>query len=355
MKTTASTGHPARALGQAAPSSGSRLRKRALLWFLGLFALLLAAAVASAGLGEIRIAPLDVLRAAGGSGIADHILVVQELRLPRIAMAMLVGASLAVAGAILQGVVRNPLAAPDVVGISGGASLAAAAFLTLIPGAYSIQLLPVAAMAGAVAVSSIVYMLAWKRGVQTFRLVLIGIGVAMLMNALTTFMIMMAPSTYTAGAAYLWLTGTIYGTSWMNVTTLLPWTLLFLLLAATHVRHLNAQLLGDELAAGIGSAVQRGRISLLLISVGLAGSAISMAGPIGFVGLLAPHMARRLVGSLSGRLLPVAGVIGALIVLLADTAARTVFLPHDIPAGVLTSGIGAPFFVYLLYRTRKSR
>ncbi|MFC4098570.1 FecCD family ABC transporter permease [Paenibacillus xanthanilyticus] len=355
MKIAAPKVHPAQALEQAAPLAGGRFHRRSLLWFLGLFVFLLAAAVVSAGLGEIRIPPLDVVRAAGGAGLADHVLVVQSLRLPRIAISMLVGASLAVAGAILQGVVRNPLAAPDVVGISGGASLAAAAFLTLIPGAYSIQLLPVAAMIGAVLVSSIVYLLAWKRGVQTFRLVLIGIGVAMLMNALTTFMIMMAPSTYTAGAAYLWLTGTVYGTSWTNVLTLLPWTALFLLLAAGHVRHLNAQLLGDELAAGIGSAVQRGRISLLLISVGLAGSAISMAGPIGFVGLLAPHMARRLVGSLSGRLLPVAGVIGALIVLIADTVARTVFLPHDIPAGILTSGIGAPFFVYLLYRTRKSR
>ncbi|MFB9325767.1 FecCD family ABC transporter permease [Paenibacillus aurantiacus] len=355
MKSATNKVHPAQGLGHAVPATGSRFHRRSLLWFLGLSAFLLAAAIVSAGLGEIRIPPLDVLRAAGGAGLADHVLVVQSLRLPRIAIAMLVGASLAVAGAILQGVVRNPLAAPDVVGISGGASLAASAFLTLIPGAYSIQLLPVAAMLGAVAVSSIVYLLAWKRGVQTFRLVLVGIGVAMLMNALTTFMIMMAPSTYTAGAAYLWLTGTVYGTSWTNVLTLLPWTALFLVLAAGHVRHLNAQLLGDELAAGIGSAVQRGRISLLLISVGLAGSAISMAGPIGFVGLLAPHMARRLVGSLSGRLLPVAGVIGALIVLLADTVARTAFLPHDIPAGILTSGIGAPFFVYLLYRTRKSR
>ncbi|MBW7474908.1 iron ABC transporter permease [Paenibacillus oenotherae] len=332
-----------------------QLHKRLILLFLVLLAVVAGSMVVSTGIGDMYINPLDVWKAVLGQGLPDHILVVQTLRLPRIVIAIMVGASLGVAGAMMQSIIRNPLAAPDLIGVTGGASLAAVTFLTYLPGLYSIHLLPVAAMIGAVAASALIYMLAWKRGVAPVRLVLVGIGISALISSLTTMLIVMSPTIYAASSAYLWITGTIYGTSWDNVLSLLPWTTVFLLLAVLSVRELNIHQLGDDIAAGTGSAVQRKRLLLLGICVILAGSAVSMAGPIGFVGLLAPHMARRLAGPSAGSMLPIAGLLGGLIVLLADLVGRTAFLPHDIPVGVFTAGIGAPFFIYLLYRTRNAR
>lgn len=339
----------------SALSFSIQLHKRVVLLFLLLLGVAALSMIVSTGIGDMYIAPLDVWRAVMGEGHQDFILVVQTLRLPRIVIAVMVGASLGVAGAMLQGIIRNPLAAPDIIGVTGGASLSAVAFLTLLPGMYSIHLLPVAAMLGAVAASIIIYLLAWKKGVRPVRLVLVGIGIASLMSSLTTVMIVMSPSIYTASSAFLWMTGTIYGTSWDNVLSLLPWTIIFLFLSVFCIKELNIHQLGDDIAAGAGSSVQRKRLLMLAVSVGLAGSAVSMSGPVGFVGLLAPHMARRLVGPSAGSVLPIAGLLGGLIVLLADLVARTAFLPKDIPVGVFTAGIGAPFFIYLLYRTRHAR
>ncbi|MWC29958.1 FecCD family ABC transporter permease [Paenibacillus sp. MMS18-CY102] len=313
-------------------------------------------ALVSAGLGDYRIMPMDVLRAIRGIGTEEQVLVVQTLRLPRILISMLAGAGLAAAGTILQCIVRNPLAAPDIVGITGGASVGAVFFITQMPGLYDIRLLPVTAMAGALIAALLVYVLAWKRGVSTVRLVLVGIGIAALLSSLVSMLLIMAPSSYSASSAYIWLTGTVYGANWDNVRTLLPWMVPLLILAwFAGGRALNIQQLGDDIAAGAGSAVQRQRLWMLLLAVGLAGSAVSMVGTIGFVGLIAPHMARRLVGASAGGLIPASALIGACILMGADLVGRTMFLPHDVPAGVFTAAIGAPFFIYLLFRTRNAR
>lgn len=314
----------------------------------------IASLMLSTGLGDMKIAPKDLLRTILGRGSEDHTLVVKTLRLPRIITAMLVGASLAASGAILQGVIRNPLASPDIIGITGGATVAAVAFITFAPESVSIRWLPLVAMCGAAVISFVIYALAWKRGVTPIRLVLIGIGFASLLSALTTFMLILSPVT-SATEAYIWLTGTVYGANWENVRTLAPWTLILLPLSFVYILHVNVQQLGDDIATSMGSSVQRNRFILLLISVGLAGSAVAVGGGIGFVGLIAPHIARRLVGASFGSLLPVAAFVGAVIVVLADLIARTVFMPLDVPVGVLTSGIGAPFFIYLLYRNRNAR
>jgi iron complex transport system permease protein len=171
--------------------------------------------------------------------------------------------------------------------------------------------------------------------------------------AATTMMILFNPRG-DAGIAYLWLTGSIYATSWGNVLTILPWTLILLPLAFLLSRHVNILQLGDEVATGAGSAVESSRLLLLLISVALAAAATSVAGGIGFIGLLAPHMARKLVGPGFARMLPVSVLLGAILVLLADLAGRTLFLPLDVPVGVFTSAVGAPFFIYLLYARRNS-
>lgn len=306
------------------------------------------------GLGEIKFSPMEVVDTLFGKGSEESTLVIYTLRLPRIIVALLVGSSLAVAGAILQGIIRNPLASPDIIGITGGASVAAVAFITYLSGTVSIRWLPAAAIVGAGLVSIIIYTMAWKRGVTPIRLVLIGIGMASAMSAITTMMLVMSPI-YSASRSYTWLTGSVYGSNWENVLTVLPWTVAFLPLAFFFARNINVQELGDEIATSVGSPVQRHRFKLLFISVALAGSAVAVGGGIGFVGLIAPHMARRLVGPSFGGLIPVTALIGGLMVLIADTVARTAFLPLDIPAGVFTSGIGAPFFIYLLYRTRNNR
>lgn len=311
-------------------------------------------AVVSTGLGEMYVSPWHVLLSLFGSGSEDYVMVVQKLRLPRILTGMLVGASLAASGAMLQGIVRNPLASPDIMGITGGASVAAVGFLTYFAGTVSIRWLPVAAMIGAAIVSAALYLLAWKRGVTPIRLILVGIGMSSLLSAATTMMIMFSPKN-DAGQAYTWLTGSVYATNWENVLTILPWTAALLPMGFLLARHVNIGQLGDDVAAGAGSAVELNRLLLWLVSVGLAGSAVSVAGGLGFVGLIAPHMARRLVGSSFENVLPVSALLGGLIVLLADLAGRTLFLPLDVPVGVFTSAVGAPFFIYLLYAGRNSR
>lgn len=311
----------------------------------------LLAALLSASLGETFISPVRVFGSLTGAGSEADAMIVEKLRLPRIVTSLLAGASLAAAGAILQGVARNPMASPDILGVTGGASAAAVAFMTYGLGVLSIRWLPVAAMAGAAVAALLLYAFAWKKGVTPLRLVLVGVGMSSLMSAATTMMIVFNPRN-DAGQAYTWLTGSVYGANWEQVLLLLPWTAVLLPAAMFMKRHVNISQLGDEVATSGGSRVQRVRFLQLMLSVALAGSAVAVAGAIGFVGLLAPHMARKLVGADFGRLLPVSALLGAWIVLLADLAGRTLFLPLDVPAGVFTAAIGAPFFIYLLYVNR---
>ncbi|MDF2668869.1 MAG: transport system permease [Paenibacillus sp.] len=314
----------------------------------------IAAVVISTGTGSMSIAPMDVIRSLMGVGAEEHMMVIQAIRLPRILIAVLVGASLAASGAILQGIIRNPLASPDIIGITGGASVAAVAFLNYGAGVLSIRYLPAAAMLGAVAVFVVLYLLSWKNGVKPIRLILVGVGLSSLLSGMTTMMIIFNPNNE-ASQAYFWLTGSIYGTKMEHVYMILPWTLIFIPLAWMLARHINISQLGDDIAGGAGSSVQRNRLFLLLISVALAASAVAVGGGIGFVGLIAPHMARKLVGASFGSVLPVASLLGAIIVVLADLAGRMLLHPLDIPVGVFTSAVGAPFFIYLLYTRRNSR
>jgi iron complex transport system permease protein len=328
-----------------------RVNKNTVLTVAVLTVLLAAAMVLSAGLGNRLFSPMDVLQTILGQGTVEHSLIIGMLRLPRIMIAAFVGAALGVSGAILQGIIRNPLASPDIMGITGGAAFTAVAFITYLSGSVSIAWLPVAAFLGAGFIAVLIYVLAWNHGVTPTRLVLIGIGISAVTGASTLFMIILSPMK-AAGQAYIWLTGSIYGASWDHVFTLLPWTAVFIPLACVYSRNITVQELGDDVARSLGASVQRHRFILLLISVCLAGSAVAIAGAIGFVGLVAPHIARKIVGPSYGSLIPLAALIGGLLVIIADTIARTAFLPHDIPAGVFTAAVGAPFFIYLLYRSR---
>ena len=314
--------------------------------------------VISTGIGDMKINPLTVVKVLFGGGPEMEKLIITSFRLPRIIVALAVGMSLAVAGGILQGMIRNPLASPDVLGITGGAAVAVVAFLAVFSDknnalTVSIAWLPLAAFLGSGIVAFLVYFLAWKNGVSPIRLVLIGIGISTLMQALTTLMMIMGPI-YQAAQANIWITGTVYGSNWKNVATLVPWTVIFLLIAFIVARTINIQELGDEVAAGLGGKVQKQRFLLLMISTALIGSSVAFAGGIGFVGLMAPHMARRLVGSSFGALLPTAALLGGILVMIADLIGRTLFSPLEVPAGVFTAGIGAPYFIYLLFKTRNA-
>jgi iron complex transport system permease protein len=299
-----------------------------------------------------KVMPLaELLSTAIGKGTAENNLIIGVLRLPRLLVAVLAGAAFGVSGAILQGIIRNPLASPDILGITGGASFAAVAFITYLLGDVSITWLPVAAFAGAAFVSLVIYALAWTQEVTPIRLVLIGIGISAVTSSLTMLMITLSPIK-AAGQAYIWLTGSVYGATWDNVYTLLPWVAVLIPLAFIFSRDISVQELGDDVAKGLGSPVQRHRLLLLMFSVALAGAAVAVAGAIGFVGLIAPHIARKLVGPSFGGLIPAAAIVGSLMVLLADTVGRMAFLPLDVPAGVFTAAVGAPFFIFLLFRNR---
>lgn len=321
----------------------------AILLSLGLLTAALSVFCLSVGSVSIPIGEV-LLSLIGKNGEGSDLIIVQ-FRLPRVVAAHLIGAALAVSGSLFQGMIRNPLASPDLLGVTGGASVAVVAFMTLFTG-YSIHWVPVIAIAGAFMAAAINYAMAWRRGVTPFRLVLIGIGISTAMSALTMFLLLSGPA-YLAAQVLNWMTGSICGTNWRYIEAVWPWVAVLIPMSLLFAKELNIQSLGEEAAIGLGSRLQLSRLLVLLIGVALAGAAVGIAGTISFIGLLAPHMARKLAGNSYRILIPVAAFLGAIILLLADLAGRMLFQPLDIPAGVFTAGVGAPFFMYLLFKRRR--
>ncbi|MFB4203992.1 putative siderophore transport system permease protein YfhA [wastewater metagenome] len=318
----------------------------------GLLALLTASAFASLCLGSHPTDAAAVWHALIGPGDGELSLIVREIRLPRILLAILVGAALGAAGLLFQGLVRNPLASPDVIGVTTGASAGAVLMLVLGVAGRGSPLLPAAAIAGAFLVAVCILVLAWGRRASPGQLILVGVGIASALGALITLMLVMSPDT-TAMNAYLWLAGSLYAAQWGDVAGLLPWLAVCLPLALGRARHLDVMAMGDDVATGLGSALHTSRLILLLCGVVLSGTAVAFAGGLSFIGLVAPHIARNLVRSGSTALTAVAAMVGGLILLYADLVGRIGFLPRDLPAGIFVAGIGAPFFVYQLHRLRR--
>ncbi|MBY0086967.1 MULTISPECIES: FecCD family ABC transporter permease [Brevibacillus] len=330
--------------------SSFQLHKRTILFSLLSLLVVIAVAVVSLGMGEMKIASLDVVKVLLGIGSEENALIVEQFRLPRIVIAILVGAALAVAGAIMQGLVRNPLASPDILGVSGGASVFAVGFLILFE-TVSIKWLPPIAFLGATLTTFLLYALSWKKGVTPLRLVMIGVGIKIAAGAIVTMLIMFSPFLL-QNKALLWLTGSIYGVDWNDVFMILPWVVGLILVAGFLARRVNIQQLGDDLATSLGSSLQLDRFLLLMICAALTGTAVSVGGDISFVALLAPHIAKQMIGPSFGGAMTLSAFLGAIIVLLADLIARMAFSPIEVPVGVFTSAIGAPFFIYLLYKNR---
>jgi iron complex transport system permease protein len=312
----------------------------------------LAAMVVNIGVGEYLITPLDVIRTALRLPVdnPDYDFIVNTLRLPRMLVAALVGMALGTSGAIMQGLTRNPLADPGIMGISGGAGLVAVLLIVVIKDVPA-GVIPIAAFGGALVMAGLIYVLAWRGGDSPIRMILIGIGLGAITGAATSLMITFG-DVFDVQRALIWLSGSVYGRSWDEFWPLLPWVAMGMPVAMLFARHLNALNLGEEVVRGLGSSVAIHRGLLLVTAVGLAASTVAAAGAIGFVGLMAPHIARRLVGPDHAGLLPTAGIFGSFIVVAADLIGRTVVAPVEIPVGLVTAVVGAPFFLYLLWTQR---
>lgn len=316
----------------------------------GLLALLAACAVVSLGIGAVQVDPLSILLALLGMEMEGPASVVIGFRLPRIVIGALAGAGLAVSGVLLQGVTRNPLAAPSIVGINGGAALGAVMVLFLLPTAPAGSI-PLAALVGGVVTGATAYLLSRKGGVVApGRLALVGLAIGALALALVQLLIVRFLFAGDYQTALTWLVGSLWGRSWEHVGQIAPWSLLLLPAAWLFADHLDLLGLGDDVARGLGSRLETLRAGLLAIAVGLAASAVAAAGAVAFVGLIAPHLARMLVGAQHRALIPTAALLGATLVLVSDSTGRGLFPPTEIPFGLITALIGSPYFVYLLRR-----
>ncbi len=306
---------------------------------------LAAAIVIAVGIGPVYIGPKTVLESIMGQADGAPDRIVRYIRLPRVLLAAMVGANLAMSGALLQGVTRNPLADPHVFGISSGAGVAALASIMFIPNLPQEAIQPIALVGGLVT-GGLAYAMAWRAGTSPMRLALAGIALTAMLTSLMSGILV--TSTLSTQVSFRWLVGGLSGLYWNQDKVLLPYFLIGTLAALVMSRQLNVISLGDEVATGLGQHVERTRLALVVIAALLASSAVSVVGLIGFVGLIVPHFARLTVGNDNRFLVPVSALYGATLLVLADTAARTVLDPQELPVGVLTALMGGPVFIYLV-------
>ncbi len=342
-------------MGAFMSESERRKRRKALLVAAILSAAIAVVFVVSMNTGVIRLSPIDVLRTLAGGGTERQQLILFDFRLPRIVISLLIGAGLAVSGAVLQALSRNALADPGIIGINSGAGLIVLLFIAYYPApaATPAYLLPLLAWAGGGIAAALVFLLSYRRhkGLSSNRLILNGVAVNSGFAAVTIVVsLRINPEQYQFVAT--WMAGSIWGKDWGYVLALLPFIAVLLPYVLFKARTLNVLNLGTPMATGLGAFVNREQALLLAAAVGLAGSCVAVSGSIGFVGLIAPHLARRLVGQRYQALLPVTALSGALLVLAADTIAKVILQPAEIPTGIIVAAVGAPYFLYLLYRSK---
>lgn len=327
--------------------------KKQRLIILVLILLIAATAIIGMGLGTSSVSMNRLLPTILGHGTFKEEFVLFSVRLPRIIVTLLAGMALAVSGAIFQDITRNDLAEPGIIGINAGAGVAIAVFFLFFPidvGSF-VYLLPVAAFIGALLTAGAIYVFSYDRnaGLNPVRLVLIGVGFAM---ALSGTMIVIISSAERQKVDFIakWLAGNVWGADWPFILAILPWIVILISFIAFRAQQLNLLSLNDPTAVGVGLKIERERITLLLAVVGLAAAAVSVTGGVAFIGLLAPHLARSLIGPRNQLYLPIAILLGGWLLLLADTIGRNIALPDGIPAGIMTALIGAPYFIYILLK-----
>lgn len=308
--------------------------------------LALVAAIIAIGLGSVFISVSDILSTIfSSSSKAVNATIIWDIRLPRVLLAMVIGANIAISGALLQAVMGNPLADPGLTGVTSGA--AACVLVIMLAAPQYTQFIPIAAFVGGLIAAGIVYALAWRRtGISPVTIILSGVAV----NALCGGVIGLLTIMYSdrLPAAVQWLNGSLAAKGNNALMMVLPYAIVGWILSFFAIRKANIIRLGDQVASNLGENVNRIRILLSLLAVFLAAISVAAIGMIGFVGLVVPHMARMLVGSDYKYLLPMSMALGALVLLIADTGGRTLFAPLDIPSGILMAVIGGPYFLYLM-------
>lgn len=328
-------------------------RPRALAVGAGLAVLALGAAVfaIAAGSGDYPMTAFDVLRVLAGSGTAADTFIVEDLRLPRAVTALLVGAALALSGAVFQTVVRNPLGSPDVLGFTSGASTGALVAVVVVGGGSAA--LALGAVAGGVGTGLLVYLLTWRQGVHGYRLILVGIGATAILTGVNGYLLTQA-KILEAGRAVLWITGSLDGRGWEDVRPLLiAMAVLLPVVLLYGARPLRMLEMGDDAAWGLGIPVERIRLTVLGAAVLLVSFGAAAAGPVAFVALTAPQLARRLTRAPGPNLLP-SLCLGAALLVLADLAAQRMVPGHTLPVGVVTGVTGGAYLVWLLATERRA-
>lgn len=301
----------------------------------------------SISLGEFPIPLVDVLPAVFGVGDPDADFIIRTLRLPRALAAVLVGLCFGLSGALVQALARNPLASPDIIGITSGASAAAVFVIVVLAGTGA--MVSFGAFAGALLTATAIYLLAYRRGISSYRLVLVGIGLGAVLTSTTSYLLTRA-DIFNAQQATVWLTGSLNGMTWDQLRPLVVASVVLVPGALLVVLELRMLLLGDDTAKGLGVHVERARALVLLVAVALAAVATAVAGPVAFVAFLAAPVARRLVDSPLA--VATSGLVGAVLLLGADVIAHNL-LPRDLPVGIVTGLIGAPYLLVLLARTNR--
>jgi iron complex transport system permease protein len=303
----------------------------------------------SLSLGDFKIPVIDVVKTLFGGGDRATEFIVNRLRLPRALTGLMVGAALGMSGAIFQSIARNPLASPDIIGVTYGASaFAVFAIVTLGLTGVAVSLL---AIVGAVLTAFVMYVLAWRQGVSSYRLILIGIGIGAIATSVTSYLLTKA-RVEIAQQALIWLTGSLNGRDWSNVRSVGLTLVVLTPLMVFMVHRLRILQLGDETAYGLGLRVESSRLGLIVVGVLLAAVATAAAGPIGFVAFVAPPIARRLTRS-PGPAMIASALIGALVVAVSDLIAQHAFGDTQLPVGVVTGVVGAPYLMFLLARANR--
>lgn len=328
------------------------LKKQRLIFYLLLLLIILTAFI-GIGMGYSTVSYDRILPTLLGQGTFKESFVLFSVRLPRIVITVLAGMALALSGAILQGITRNDLADPGIIGINAGAGAAVAIFFLFVPvqaGAF-VYLLPLVAFIGALLTACLIYAFSYNRttGLEPVKLVLVGIGFSM---ALSGLMIVLISSAEQSKVDFIakWLAGNIWGADWPFIWAILPWLAILIPFTLYKANRLNLLGLSEPVAIGVGVSIEKERIVLLLTAVALAASAVSVTGSIAFIGLMAPHIAKSIVGPRNQLYLPLAILIGGWLLLLADTVGRNIVEPDGIPAGIMAALIGAPYFMYLLLK-----
>lgn len=303
-------------------------------------------------MGTVFIHPLDVIKEFFGAGDGSYSFILWKYRTPRVIVAILSGIGLSTSGTILQGVIRNPLASPDVIGITKGAGFAAVTVILIFPKLPS-AVLPIAAFVGGIAVTLILLLLTFKQGLKPNSIALTGLALGSIFGAGIQYLTVKYPMD--VNAAILWLTGSLWGTVWKDVWFFLPWICILFPLTLVFSSKLDILQLGTDLAVNLGEKVENLRIILIAISVVLASASVSFVGSMGFVGLIAPHIARLLVGAKHKYIIPVSAMVGSSLILSADLIGRTIIPPMEIPVGIFTAIMGAPYFLYLIRRKKPGK